>query len=174
MSESGVTMQDTYRTFKALLALKGVMCAVERADRLVWAKVMLTYYASLSILIVNGIYMALFVKSQPIQNIAANLTVFLMYLCFMIGLSIAGSFVLKCRNLIPTLTHMSFIWPQSSPTQAKAQLLILELIDRISNRQRGIGFTFGHLTPPLTKLATVKVTLGLAHRFILLLKKMGH
>lgn len=97
--------------------------------------------------------------------------VVLLYFCLMMALSVAGSFVIKCRQLIPTLTKLSFAWGKV-PTQAKAQLLILELVDRISNRQRGIGFTVGHLTPPVTTMATLKMTLGLGHRFILLLKKM--
>lgn len=70
------------------------------------------------------------------------------------------------------LTVDTIDWPPAY-TKAKGQLLILDLIERACNRRRGIGFTFGGFTPSITKMATVKVTLELARRLILLLKKTG-
>lgn len=161
---------------KGLLALKYVACSVEEADRLIWGKVLLVFLTCHFVIILNGLYLGFFVRGQPIFNLmACRWALLMIYICVLTALFIAGTFVARCRRLVPTLAHLSHSWPRgtANQVQVKAQILILELMDRITSPQRGIGFSLMQLTPTITKMATVKMTLGLAHRFILVVKKLG-
>lgn len=165
---------ESMLNMRGLTALKGVMCSFEAADRAVWGKVYAAYLGVWFPAFGRAFFVVVLTSDQPfIIRIMFLCFLSLMYPAIMPSLDVAGRFVKECRTFIPLMTRLSYAWPRVS-SKAKGQLLILELVDRITNRQRGIGFRIGGLTSPITKLITVKATFQFARGFLLIVKKFHH
>lgn len=163
--------RDSMMVLGSLMAFKSVINSLEAGDRHLWGNIYLVYIVGWFVFVTRSVFVAFLASDQPaINRVALVVASILIYLAIMTALGVAGLFVKECRSLVPMLTRLSFVWPDVS-SRAKAQLLIFELTDRITNRRRGIGFRIGGLTSPITKLVTLKATFHFARGFLLVIKK---
>lgn len=100
---------------RSLLALKGVTCLVEAADRHVWGKIFAAYLGGWFMVFTRTLFVGILSPDQPLINRAMILSFLsLMYPAVLSALGVAGLFVKECRSLVPHLTRLAFAWPQVS------------------------------------------------------------
>ena len=167
-------MELTCKILRDLTAFKRVLSSVQIADRYFWGKLFILHTSSSFVLFTNVTYQGLFMSHLPVlMKSCLYPSIFIVYAVCIAPLVAAGEFVKAIRQMIPHLVSLSFLWPQL-PTQPKGQLMINELVTEMSNPNRGIGFRFAGLTPPITKLTVAKATLALGRGVLLTLKKYQH